>query len=322
MKLPLKGDLTIVMYHYVTDRRRSRWPQMNVLDLEDFDVQLDYLEKTFDIIGQPDLIAAAVEGTPLPRRACLLTFDDGLLDHYVNVFPRLRARGLPGAFYPSVNACDLEQVLPVHKIQLILACSSDKRELSRIMFREIDALRDSFPIPSAEALTRHYGGTDPYDTPEVYLLKMLLQHGLPEAARQTVVNRLFCTVLGDAEPVIARALYVDRHQLRTMASAGMAIGGHGATHSWIGELAEAEQRTEIARSRDLIRDVSGDQSSVPWAMCYPSNSYNETTLAVLREAGCAIGLTCNPGTTSGVVNPLTLPRLDTNELPPKRSAGA
>ena len=53
-----------------------------------------------------------------------------------------------------------------------------------------------------------------------------------------------------------------------------------------------------------------------WVMCYPYGAYNDTLLRLLRDRGCAIGLTirvavANPGTD----DPLALPRLDTNDLP-------
>lgn len=51
-------------------------------------------------------------------------------------------------------------------------------------------------------------------------------------------------------------------------------------------------------------------------MCYPYGAYNDTLLALLRDWGCAIGLTTEVAVAQlGTDNPLALPRLDTNDLP-------
>ena len=60
--------------------------------VKDFEAQLDDLSRQHTFISWPDLRAALQEQKPLPASACLLTFDDGVRDHYVNVFRILRDR--------------------------------------------------------------------------------------------------------------------------------------------------------------------------------------------------------------------------------------
>ena len=95
----------------------------------------------------------------------------------------------------------------------------------------------------------------------------------------------------------------------------MEIGVHGAEHVWLETLTADEQRREIERTRHFLADVHGGPP-VDWAMCYPFGSYDATTIALLREAGCAIGLTTRVAVADSLARPLELPRLDTNDLPP------
>ena len=98
MKNPL--ELTVMMYHYVRDpgddaEAGSGIPGMSV---KVFESQLDELSKRHTFVTWPDVRAALQEDKALPGSACLLTFDDGVRDHYVNVFRILRERGLSGCF--------------------------------------------------------------------------------------------------------------------------------------------------------------------------------------------------------------------------------
>ena len=74
--------------------------------MEEFDGQLDYITRHYRVCDTRAVLAAARGEGPLPPNACLLTFDDGLLDHFTTVFPRLVERGLPGSFYVPVAAVE------------------------------------------------------------------------------------------------------------------------------------------------------------------------------------------------------------------------
>src|SRR5712692_9309171 len=117
--------LTIVMYHYVRDGVYMRYPGLKSRSVEEFDGQLDYLTRHYHICGTRDVLAAALGERLLPPNACLLTFDDGLLDHFTVVFPRLVERGLSGSFYAPVAAIEGRRVLDTHKIQIVLAEAHD-----------------------------------------------------------------------------------------------------------------------------------------------------------------------------------------------------
>jgi hypothetical protein len=56
-----------------------------------------------------------------------------------------------------------------------------------------------------------------------------------------------------------------------------------------------------------------------WVMCYPYGSYNEETLDYLKKTGCSLGLTTAVAVAKLPADEnLEIPRIDTNDLPPKR----
>src|SRR5271165_3942024 len=114
--------VTIVMYHYVRDLERSRFPAIRGLSIERFCWQLDYIQTRYTPIAAEDLLEALSSPSgDLPPNPILLTFDDGYSDHFTNVFPLLDARGIRGCFFPPAQAVLEHKVLDVNKIQFVLA---------------------------------------------------------------------------------------------------------------------------------------------------------------------------------------------------------
>src|SRR5262249_680791 len=148
--------LTIVMYHYVRDLARSRYPGLKALTVDAFEGQLDYIARHYRVTLVRQVLPAVRDGDRLPPNACLLTFDDGFLDHFTTVLPRLLARGLTAGFYPPAAAIEGRRLLDTHKIQLILAACDDASKLARRLLDLVGARRIGHPMPRGGALWRHH----------------------------------------------------------------------------------------------------------------------------------------------------------------------
>lgn len=318
--------LTIVMYHYVRDLPRTRYPRIKGRTIEEFEQQLDHIEGEYSVTTTRAVIESMrVGGRPLPPKACLLTFDDGFIDHYDVVFPRLVARGLSASFYPPAMAVHGQRLLDVHKIHFTLAVTEDSdpghEALKADVLRRIDPYRRDVDILSNAELEAKYleSSLSPVgDRPATAFIKRVLQKGLPRVVRGEIVRALFDEHVGVADAVFSRELYMDVAQLRTMVQHGMEVGGHGAEHLWFDELGAEEARAEVSGTCDFLTDVYG-KPPVDWVMCYPYGCHTSTALACLEEAGGVLGLTTQVGVVSDLSSPLLLPRLDTNALPPYRA---
>jgi len=312
------SPLTIVMYHYVRDLARSRYPGIKGRTLEEFDGQLDYIQRHYTVVTAADVVAASRGGHPLPRGACLLTFDDGFLDHFTVVFPRLLARGISGAFFPPAVAAEGRRVLDVHKIHFILAATHDHVALAARVIDLIAAHRRELELPTTEALKAEYWRASRYDPAEIVFTKRVLQkgRGIPTGVRTAVVQTLFEERVGVDEAVFARELYMDLAQLRALAGSGMEIGGHGVEHRWLDELSAEEQRIEITGMRAFLAGVHG-RLPTDWLLCYPYGAYDAITLRLAGDGGAALGVTADAekDLARTLDAPLRLPRLDTNDLP-------
>ena len=81
------SQLKIIMYHYVRDLERSRYPRIRGRRIAEFRNQLDYIARHLNPVTAQQVIAASRGQNDLPQNAVWLTFDDGYLDHYLTVFP-------------------------------------------------------------------------------------------------------------------------------------------------------------------------------------------------------------------------------------------
>ncbi|PYN66146.1 MAG: polysaccharide deacetylase [Gemmatimonadetes bacterium] len=311
--------LTIVMYHYIRDLARSRYPGLKALTVKAFEGQLDYIIQHYRVCAVQDVVAARRGERRLPPNACLLTFDDGFLDHFTTALPRLLDRGLPASFYPPAVPVEGGRVLDTHKIHFILAACPDRAKLARQLLDMIEGWRGDVALPPTDALWRQHAVGSRFDGPEVVFVKRVLQRGLPTDVRSVLTQRLFEEFVGVDVRAFAQELYMDLEQLRCLRRLGMDVGGHGAEHVWLDALDRRAQDAEISRTLAFLARVHGGVP-VDWVMCYPFGSYDETTLELLRSRGCALGLTTRAAVAPDLGRPLELPRLDTNDLPTSATA--
>ena len=122
-------NCTIVMYHYVRDLSSSKFPRIKGLEISQFIHQINYIKNFYKIINYSDLLEAIYGGKKLPRNAVLLTFDDGFIDNYKDIFPILLKEKITACFYPIASPIINQTVLDVHKIHFILASSNNVKQL-------------------------------------------------------------------------------------------------------------------------------------------------------------------------------------------------
>ncbi|AWV07609.1 hemin storage protein [Lysobacter maris] len=91
------NELLVISYHDIRDDvARKGDPDLYAVGTQNFAAHLDWLAgHGYRPVSLGDVIAAADGTRPLPEKAVLLTFDDGLRSVYTHAFPLLRAYGYP-----------------------------------------------------------------------------------------------------------------------------------------------------------------------------------------------------------------------------------
>lgn len=307
------------MYHYVRDLRHSNYPEIKGLSKDKFEEQVLYIKKHYNVISGEELMDTIVEGALLPPNPLILTFDDGYIDHFSNVFPVLDKENLPGCFFPPAKSILEHEVLDVNKLHFVLASVPEKQMLVKLIFRKIDENQSRYNLLASSEYWEKLAKPSRFEPAEVVFCKRVLQQELPLKLRQAIINKLFNQYVTNDESSFAQDLYMSLDQVRELQSQGMYIGSHGYNHFWLNTLATRQQEKEIDRSLMFLKSVGVTDGR--WIMCYPYGAYNNSLLSVLKSRNCVAGFTTEVGLASlDKNNALILPRLDTNDLPKDSNA--
>lgn len=299
--------LTVVAYHYVRDLARTTFPRLNGLRLDLFRRQLDAFQERFEIVALDGALEYLARRFQPAREVCLLTFDDGLKEHYTEVLPMLRERGLAACFFPATS-CIEGVVAPVHMIHFLMA-ACPLQELQRSLEAVLPASLFAVPLDPA-AVARAY----PWDTAEAGTFKYLLNFVLPVDVRDEAVSQVFAELLGDSK-AFARELYLSWDELREMQAHGMVIGGHSHAHRALSTLTCAEQRADLKHSDWLLQNRLRAQEH--WPFAYPYGWHDDTSVGLVRELGYSCGFTVESGANAPGSDAYRLRRFDTVQLLPR-----
>jgi peptidoglycan/xylan/chitin deacetylase (PgdA/CDA1 family) len=309
----MSNRCSIVMYHYVRELRKSRFPRIKGLSARGFRGQLDYLAQHYQFVNVEQCLDAIYRDIPLPPRSVLLTFDDGFSDHFNTVFPLLHERGIQGCFFPPAQPIRHHQVLPVHKIHLLLA-SVPIAELFASVLQRLRDLKGEYGLEDSGHYLERLAHPNRFDDAQTVFVKRLLQVDLPEAPRTRIIDELFHRHVSADDEVIARELYLTKDQLRCMHRAGQFIGSHGDHHLWLGSLTPEQQASELDGSLDFLASLGVPAED--WGIAFPYGSYNDSLLDLVWKKGAAFALATVVGiATLSREYAFTLSRLDTNDLP-------
>ena len=304
----------IIMYHYVREIEKSRYPGIKGLEVDFFREQVKFLKHTFHIVTMEEVIAA-LGGEKLPENAVLLTFDDGYIDHFQYVFPILKNEQVQGSFFIPGKTFTEHKLLDVNKVHYILAAASIW-DLVQELNKQLDYYRGTeWEIPSNKELFQKYAVENRWDSKETIYVKRCLQTALPEKLRNIISSRLFKKFVADSEEKFAYELYMNRDQIRCMKNAGMYIGLHGYDHYWLGNLEEKHMKEDIDRALEVLDEFITPEN---WVMNYPYGSFNENVVAYIKKQNCVMGLSTELGLADlNSDDRYGLPRFDTNDFPPK-----
>lgn len=302
--------LIAVNFHYI---RESHLPYEGIHPVtpQQFEHQLDVLGRAFSFVGQEDILGALDGGRVLPELACIITFDDGLLEQYESAWRTLKRKGIPALFFVNPSTTLHGRVLLVHKIQWLRATQPPERFWQMIV-GEAARLGIQLPLdkmPSPERLATQYR----YDSPQARQVKYLLNHLLPTKSLSLIIDRCFFEWAG-AEQDFARGFYMQLEHWRELSRAGC-LGTHTISHLPLAELDDATIRHEIADGKAMLEARVGEPIQ---AVSYPyggATAVSPTVEMICADSGLRFGFTMERAFNETLHRPLILARLATNDAP-------
>ena len=306
--------LIAVNYHYLRPAGEPAHAAIHPTTPGELVRQVDRLARCGTFVSAADIVDALDGRRPLPPRALLLTFDDGLAEQFAYGWPVLVALGVPAVFFANTAPLVERRLAGVHRIHFLRAhCGPDVLR---------SAVRGAPPQcgPQEAAAMReravaHYR----YDDPDTAELKYLLNFVLDPEERDRRLAGLFAEALGRDESEAATALYMDWDALGALAAAGC-LGCHTHRHLPLGRLAPEVAEAEVADSMRLLTERTGVR---PAGISYPYGSKDACGPVVAdaaARAGCRFGFTMERAGNRDLRRPLLLARIDHNDAPGGKAA--
>jgi peptidoglycan/xylan/chitin deacetylase (PgdA/CDA1 family) len=300
-----------IMYHYVRDDDPD-YPYFKNLHLDDFKAQLDFFASEYGFVSQADFNYSLLTGEA--PEGVILTFDDGLKDHFNFVLPTLIERGLWGIFYIPTFIFRHKQLLDVHRVHVLLG-----KFRSKTVYQKLLELFDESMLTHShvnEFKERTYIGQ--VDDDYTKIIKRTLNYYIGYQYREQVMRLLMAYFFPDEEELF-NAFYLTPEEVKRMDASGMVIGSHTINHPVMAKLPAEEQRKEIEESFHVIANIIGEYKIKTF--CYPYggfHSFNPDTERILDENSCAFAFNVESRDITKhdlLMRPQALPRYDCNELP-------
>ncbi len=291
--MPSDHILRVVMYHYVRDLPRTPFPKLKGMMLDDFRLQVGELSNQFEMASLESAMDF-MAGEYRPRRdLCLLTFDDGLKEHYTDVTPILHEKRIRGVFFLITGCLEDRKVAAVHMNHFLMA-SMDFEEYADGFFRKAVALcPDAFAPMNVDP--NRAAQTYPWDTAEVARFKYLFNFGMDPDLRDRAVREMFTQHISD-EASFADSLYLTWEEARKMQKAGMAIGGHTHDHKPLANMAPRDLAQDLETCHRLLHQKLLPQSV--WSFSYPYGKKDSFHLRAVRKLQ-QLGFRCGFSTEFG-----------------------
>jgi len=298
------------MYHYVRDLKNSKFPGLKGLDIKEFSQQINFLKKNYNVLSIEDFYNGNFNKK---KDNCVLTFDDGYIDHYEFVFEILKRNKVKGSFFLPVDTITQNKVLDVNKIHVILASRDENIILSRVK----EHYKNQEVKDSLNSYIDKINTSCRFDSETTVIIKKLLQKSLPLEIRSKICDLLIQDFTDLNESELSRHLYMNINQIGEMVNEEMHFGSHGKSHFWFSSLDKNDQEIEIKSSIDFLESIYKKEFLL--TMCYPYGDYNHNTLALLEKYNFKIGLTTVPKVYNESDNMFLIPRMDTNDYYPKNN---
>lgn len=300
--------MDIVTYHYVRPETETPPSGYYHLPLARFRAQLDHLAETRTFLSRSTFFACLRGERSPPADGVVLSFDDGLVDHYQWVLPELERRGLWGVCFVATDPVVDGRRLAVQRVHTLVSLVPGPDLLAAV--RDVLRGHAAVSVSTASDDPGMYAGRDTEDS--VRTVKRLLNQEVPTDVLPDVLDDLEDRFPA-AGAVDAADLYLSVAQLRELSDAGMVVGAHSVSHPLLSRIDRAEQRAEVRGSKRELEELLGHDVDL---FAYPygtENAYTTQTVEIVRSAGFEYGVTTRAGSVDAgdvASRPLALPRRD------------
>lgn len=259
-----RPKLLVLAYHRVLTEAKFD-PLGTAVSLKTFNKQIDCLARKYPVISLSQAITQCREGPTKAATQVVLTFDDGYHDNYEIVYPFLKRRGFPAAYFIVTDYIGKDRPLWYNQLFELLYKNKHIRAITianKVIRHNIMQPRLSFIFSVMERIK-----------------------SLTCQERQIILDSLEEEV--NKKPFLRYSdnRFMTWAEVREMTRDGMEIGSHSLTHSSLSKLPFGEAAQEIKKSKEVIEEnikKSCEHFAFPFGN---RNDCNQALISCVKEAG-------------------------------------
>ena len=294
------------MFHDVRDLTQTKFPGRydlkSFLDKSQFQNQINFINKKYKIISSLDVPKINIEEGNVDY--AVLTFDDGLVDHFY-VYNELKKLNVSGTFLVPTAPVVEQKMIHSHKIQFILA-SVDEKLLTKEILSGFEEAYDLWVKYS------HTDWVDNWWSKEmIFITNFLRRHKTGDFNNYEYTDYLFKKYVSKDIHSFASEFYLNLNQLEEMSYYDMVIGGHGNSSDNLLLIDDIE--SDINKSHWFTQHFSND-----FVFSYPNGGFNGEIKDIMKNYKCSLSYTIIPQTITSLdtVDYLEFPRYDSPQKIP------
>ena len=285
------------MYHRVIDDKRApltnSTPGIIVSD-RTFEMHMRTLRRNFKPVSLEQLRENVENGTALPTRSCLVTFDDGWLDNYEIAFPILQKYEIPAVVFLPLNFISTDSMFWQEEILMWLTWLLSSREEKKL---------------AQLAKILRSGNTPAELTLENIRSFVTTLKSCPEAQIDKTLKTIRTKLASYDEPPHYNR-YMTWSQITEMNAAGISFASHALSHRILCRLPVEKCRNELLTSRAVLQDRLGVPTH---AIAYPNGDFDQRVLVETKAAGYTMAFTTHRGLVGQECGPLAIPRMNIHD---------
>jgi len=295
-------QLLVLMYHRVIpdhdERIRFEEPGMLVSPAT-FKKNLEVLAKHFQFIQLSEWIERQSKGFPLPKKSCVITFDDGWRDNYEYAFPILQEMAIPATIFLVSDMIGTNKMFWPERLARTVTEIAEKSpgywlnpsigwlKAARTDYRFNDI------APTQEELTQLIAHTKGFSDQKAHALLDIITKdlGLDESQYQPAL--------------------MNWEQVSEMTDTGLIdVGSHTCHHIRLNHQTPTKTlEKEIISSKNKIEAFTGLPVKT---FCFPNGDYSQEALTIVRQQYLG-AVTTNSGWNSSKTDHHLLQRIGIHE---------
>jgi len=255
------------MYHRVCPRKDS-WSLAPIIP-EEFEKQIKYLSRNFEIIPLAGLSQLIRQRKNLPAKAVVITFDDGYRDNYIYAYLILKQYRVPATIFLTTGHISSDKLFWWDKVGFVIHHTNESH-LNLNVLGDYSLQVQKQVLVSSQIIER---------------LKRI-----SEENKNRIIDKLVEDAKVNIPSGLARDLILSWDEIKEMCENGIDFGAHTVNHPILANMPLQQAKWEIIQSKKDIEKELGKEINI---FSYPNGSFRDFNTDIMdfiktSEFSCSV----------------------------------